>query len=70
MKKERRVYENGYWGKISYWSTLLETAVREQNTKGALLCSEKLSYFTERQKELVKQLLPSTKVLIFRYINN
>ncbi len=54
MKREKRVYENGYWGKISYWSTLLETAVREQNTKGAVLCGEKLSYFTNKQKELVK----------------
>ncbi|MCP4485219.1 MAG: hypothetical protein GY823_11755 [Flavobacteriaceae bacterium] len=52
--KNTKKYPNGYWGKISYWSTLLETAVREQNTKGAVLCGEKLSYFTNKQKELVK----------------
>ena len=56
MKREKRVYENGYWGKIEYWSGLLETAIREQDVDGAALCGDKLTYFTNRQKELEKEL--------------
>jgi hypothetical protein len=52
MKKERKVYENGYWPKVEYWSGLLEVAVKQGDSKGALLCITKLEYFTGKQKEL------------------
>lgn len=56
MKREKRFYENGYWGKIEYWSGLLETAIREQDGNGAALCGVKLIYFTSKQKELDEEL--------------
>jgi len=52
MKREKRVYENGYWPKVEYWSGLLETAIKQNDSTGALLCSSKLEYFSGKQKEL------------------
>ena len=52
MKRERKVYENGYWPKIEYWSGLLGIAVKQNDLSGATLCTSKLDYFTGKQKEL------------------
>jgi len=52
MRRERRVYENGYWPKIKYWSGLLQAAIEQDDITGAGLCSSKLEYFTGKQKEL------------------
>jgi len=56
MKREKRVYANGYWPKIEYWTGLLMQAIKEDDAKGAVLCSSKLEYFTGKQKELVDNL--------------
>ena len=53
MKREKRVYENGYWPKIEYWTGLLNSALEQKDAQGAVLCSSKLEYFTGKQKELV-----------------
>ena len=37
MKRERKVYENGYWPKIEYWSGLLGIAVKQNDLSGANL---------------------------------
>tara|TARA_B110000977_G_scaffold24536_1_gene29946 strand:+ start:787 stop:966 length:180 start_codon:yes stop_codon:yes gene_type:complete len=52
MKREKRVYENGYWPKVEYWTGLLNQALREKDVDGALLCVSKLEYFSGRQKDL------------------
>ncbi len=52
MKRERKVYENGYWPKIEYWTGLLDIANKQMDITGATLCSSKLEYFTGKQKEL------------------
>ena len=52
MKRERKVYENGYWPKIEYWTGLLDIANKQMDIIGATLCSSKLEYFTGKQKEL------------------
>jgi hypothetical protein len=52
MKRERKVYENGYWPKIEYWTGLLKQAIKESDSQGASLCSTKLEYFAARQMEL------------------
>ena len=57
MKRERRrmrerIYENGYWPKIEYWTRLLEVSYKQMDITGALLCSTKISYFSGKQKEL------------------
>ena len=53
MKREKRVYENGYWPKIEYWTGLLNSALEQKDAQGAVLCSSKLEYFTGKQKELI-----------------
>jgi hypothetical protein len=52
MKREKRIYENGYWPKIEYWTRLLEVSYKQMDITGALLCSTKISYFSGKQKEL------------------
>jgi hypothetical protein len=52
MKKVKRVYENGYWPKIEYWTGLLNQAIKESDSNGVALCSTKLEYFAEKQVEL------------------
>ena len=55
MKREngkKHCYKNGYWPKVEYWSGLLETAIKQNDSTGALLCSSKLEFFTGKQKEL------------------
>jgi len=37
MKRERKVYENGYWPKIEYWTGLLKQAIKESDSQGASL---------------------------------
>ena len=65
MKRERKVYENGYWPKIEYWTGLLKQAIKESDSQGAALCSTKLEYFAGRQMELEDNLKDVEKNNIF-----
>ena len=47
MKREKRIYENGYWSKIEYWTGLLDIAWKQKDIEGTVLCVNKLEYFVE-----------------------
>jgi hypothetical protein len=48
----RRTYENGYWEKLNYWSNTLKEAIERKDMEMVEKASEKLAYFTKRQKEV------------------
>ena len=47
-----RVYENGYWEKITYWIKELNQASYENNLRGVDHAHRKLDYFIGRQWDL------------------
>lgn len=42
-------YENGYWGKITYWTSKLQEAVDNNNLRGVDSAHRKLDYFIGRE---------------------
>jgi|TARA_B110000259_G_scaffold161742_1_gene186072 hypothetical protein len=44
-------YPNGYWDKITYWSSKLNEAIAEKNLRGADSAHRKLDYFIGREWE-------------------
>ena len=45
-------YENGYLPKIEFWKGKLNLAIEAGNVEGIKSSSEKIAYFTQRQKEV------------------
>jgi len=45
-------YENGYWGKITYWTSKLNEAIEASNLIGVDSAHRKLDYFIGRQWDL------------------
>lgn len=50
MKIEK--YSNGYWDKIQYHQTRLQSAIENQDKIGALKALNSLTHFLNRQGEL------------------
>jgi hypothetical protein len=49
---ENSKYENGYWSKIQYHQTRLQTAIENRDKIGVLKALNSLTYFLDRQGEL------------------
>jgi hypothetical protein len=49
----RREYNNGYQGKIEYWSGKLIEGVKANDYKVIFESKKRLDYFVDRQKELI-----------------
>ena len=47
-----KVYENGYWDKITYWIKELNQASYDNNLRGVDHAHRKLDYFIGRQWDL------------------
>ena len=47
-----RVYENGYWDKITYWINQLQQASYDNDIREVDHCHRKLDYFIGRQWNL------------------
>jgi hypothetical protein len=45
-------YENGFQEKISYWTQMLNGAVKNKDNASIVRCKEKLDYFVDRQLKL------------------
>ena len=45
-------YPNGYFPKLQYWTKILEGMVQSQDIEGIVWASNKIQYFTQRQKAL------------------
>ena len=45
----KREYENGYWGKIEYWTRQLQNAIENKNLTVVDSCHRKLDYFIQQQ---------------------
>lgn len=52
MNRNKRVYENGYWEKITYWIKELNQASYDNNLRGVDHAHRKLDYFIGRQWDL------------------
>lgn len=50
MKNEK--YTNGYWDKLQYHQTRLQTAIESKDKLGALKALNSLTYFLDKQGEL------------------
>lgn len=48
-------YPNGYWSKIQYHQTRLQTAIENKDKVGVLKALNSISYFLDRQGELDKK---------------
>jgi len=47
----KREYSNGYWDKITYWTSKLNEAIAEKNLRGVDSAHRKLDYFIGREWE-------------------
>jgi hypothetical protein len=45
-------YENGYWGKITYWTGKLNQSLLMNDLKGVDSAHNKLNYFIGKQWEI------------------
>ena len=43
-------YPNGYFPKLQYWTKVLEGMVQSQDIEGIVWATNKIQYFTQRQK--------------------
>jgi hypothetical protein len=48
----KREYSNGYWNKITYWTSKLNQAVEAGNLRGVDSAHNKLNYFIGKQWEI------------------
>jgi|NOAtaT_7_FD_contig_51_2775616_length_1846_multi_3_in_0_out_0_3 hypothetical protein len=48
----KREYSNGYWDKIQYHQTRLQTAIENKDKIGMLKALNSLTYFLDKQGEL------------------
>ena len=47
-------YPEGYYPKLQYWSNTLQEAILRKDLAMIQKCSEKITYFTQRQAESEK----------------
>ena len=45
-------YENGYWGKIQYWTEQLNNCIVKQDLRGVDSAHNKLNFFIGKQWDL------------------
>ncbi len=63
MKKE---YNNGYWGKIEYWTSQLKKAVEANDLDRVDTARIKLDYFVEKHRSIYRK---NKSILILRGVN-
>ena len=49
VRQVGKSYENGYWGKIEYWTRQLQNAIENKNLRGVDSAHRKLDYFIGRE---------------------
>jgi sulfur relay (sulfurtransferase) DsrC/TusE family protein len=49
VRQVGKTYENGYWDKITYWSSKLNEAIASKNLRGVDSAHRKLDYFIGRE---------------------